>query len=103
MVTPFKEDGVLDLDGATQLATHLVDSGCDGLVLSGTTGEAPTTTDDEKLALLRTVPATSAAPGPRAASSSPAVTSGAGTRVPAAAAMASTAALTVGISLTGQS
>ena len=40
---------------ATRLATHLVDSGCDGLVLSGTTGESPTTTDDEKLALLRAV------------------------------------------------
>ena len=55
MVTPFKPDGSLDLDTAIALANHLVDSGCDGLVLSGTTGESPTTTDDEKLALLRTV------------------------------------------------
>jgi 4-hydroxy-tetrahydrodipicolinate synthase len=55
MVTPFKPDGSLDLDTATKLATHLVDAGCDGLVLSGTTGESPTTTDDEKLALLRAV------------------------------------------------
>ncbi|MGW4095651.1 4-hydroxy-tetrahydrodipicolinate synthase [Mycobacterium sp. NPDC004974] len=55
MVTPFKPDGSLDLDAAAQLANHLIDAGCDGLVLSGTTGESPTTTDDEKLALLRTV------------------------------------------------
>jgi 4-hydroxy-tetrahydrodipicolinate synthase len=55
MVTPFKPDGSLDLDTAARLATHLVDAGCDGLVLSGTTGESPTTTDDEKIALLRAV------------------------------------------------
>jgi 4-hydroxy-tetrahydrodipicolinate synthase len=55
MVTPFKADGSVDLDTATKLANHLVDAGCDGLVLSGTTGESPTTTDDEKLALLRAV------------------------------------------------
>src|SRR6516225_6850040 len=55
MVTPFKADGALDLDAAARLATHLIDSGCDGLVVSGTTGESPTTSDDEKLALLRTV------------------------------------------------
>lgn len=55
MVTPFKPDGSLDLDAAARLANRLVDAGCDGLVLSGTTGESPTTTDDEKLALLRTV------------------------------------------------
>ena len=55
MVTPFKPDGSLDRDAAARLATHLVDAGCDGLVLSGTTGESPTTTDDEKLALLRAV------------------------------------------------
>lgn len=55
MVTPFKPDGSVDFDIATKLATHLVDAGCDGLVLSGTTGESPTTTDDEKLALLRAV------------------------------------------------
>jgi 4-hydroxy-tetrahydrodipicolinate synthase len=55
MVTPFKPDGSLDTDAAARLATHLVDSGCDGLVLNGTTGESPTTTDDEKIAVLRTV------------------------------------------------
>jgi 4-hydroxy-tetrahydrodipicolinate synthase len=56
MVTPFKADGALDLDGAQQLATHLVDS-CshDGLVINGTTGEAPTTTDAEKADLVRAV------------------------------------------------
>jgi 4-hydroxy-tetrahydrodipicolinate synthase len=55
MVTPFKPDGSLDTETAARLATRLVDSGCDGLVLSGTTGESPTTTDDEKVALLRAV------------------------------------------------
>jgi 4-hydroxy-tetrahydrodipicolinate synthase len=55
MVTPFTADGELDLDAAQSLATHLVDLGHDGLVVSGTTGEAPTTTDAEKDALLRAV------------------------------------------------
>ncbi|GAA1836791.1 4-hydroxy-tetrahydrodipicolinate synthase [Microlunatus capsulatus] len=56
MVTPFAEDGALDLDAAAALAVHLVDEqGHDGLVLSGTTGESPTTTDAEKAALLRVV------------------------------------------------
>ena len=55
MVTPFKPDGSLDTDAAARLAAHLVDAGCDGLVLSGTTGESPTTSDDEKLALIRAV------------------------------------------------
>jgi 4-hydroxy-tetrahydrodipicolinate synthase len=55
MVTPFAPDGSLDLPAAARLANHLVDGGCDGLVLSGTTGESPTTTDAEKLALLRAV------------------------------------------------
>jgi 4-hydroxy-tetrahydrodipicolinate synthase len=55
MVTPFKADGSLDTDTAARLATHLVDSGCDGLVISGTTGESPTTTDAEKSLLLRAV------------------------------------------------
>lgn len=55
MVTPFHTDGGLDLDGAQQLATYLVDHGNDGLVISGTTGESPTTTDDEKDRLLRAV------------------------------------------------
>jgi len=55
MVTPFGPDGSLDTAAAARLANHLVDAGCDGLVVSGTTGESPTTTDDEKLTLLRTV------------------------------------------------
>jgi 4-hydroxy-tetrahydrodipicolinate synthase len=55
MVTPFAPDGALDIPAAVRLAHHLVDDGCDGLVLSGTTGESPTTTDAEKLALLRAV------------------------------------------------
>jgi 4-hydroxy-tetrahydrodipicolinate synthase len=55
MVTPFDDDGGMDLDGAARLAEHLVDGGCDGLVISGTTGESPTTTDAEKEQLLRAV------------------------------------------------
>jgi len=55
MVTPFDVDGRLDLDAAQRVATHLVDGGCDGLVISGTTGESPTTTDGEKDDLLRAV------------------------------------------------
>jgi 4-hydroxy-tetrahydrodipicolinate synthase len=55
MVTPFTEDGSLDLDAAQRLATHLVDAGNDGLVISGTTGESPTTSDDEAARLLQAV------------------------------------------------
>lgn len=55
MVTPFGPDGSLDLVTAKKVATHLVDAGCDGLVVSGTTGESPTTTDAEKTALLGAV------------------------------------------------
>jgi 4-hydroxy-tetrahydrodipicolinate synthase len=55
MVTPFHDEGGLDLDGAARLAAHLVDEGCDGLVISGTTGESPTTTDAEKEQVLRAV------------------------------------------------
>jgi 4-hydroxy-tetrahydrodipicolinate synthase len=51
MVTPFAADGSLDLRGARTLARHLVEHGSEGLVLAGTTGEAPTLSDDEKLAL----------------------------------------------------
>jgi 4-hydroxy-tetrahydrodipicolinate synthase len=51
MVTPFDDDGALDLDGARTLARHLAEHGNDGLVVAGTTGEAPVLTDDEKLAL----------------------------------------------------
>jgi 4-hydroxy-tetrahydrodipicolinate synthase len=56
MVTPFRSDGSLDTEGAARLATHLVDEQeHDGLVINGTTGESPTTTDAEKDALLRAV------------------------------------------------
>ncbi|MGP3991415.1 4-hydroxy-tetrahydrodipicolinate synthase [Streptomyces sp. 3N207] len=56
MVTPFDAAGELDVEGARRLAVHLVDEGgCEALVLSGTTGEAPTTSDDEKTALVRAV------------------------------------------------
>lgn len=55
MVTPFTPEGALDLDGAAALAVRLVEQGCDGLVLSGTTGESPTTTDEEQTELLRAV------------------------------------------------
>jgi 4-hydroxy-tetrahydrodipicolinate synthase len=55
MVTPFHDDGSLDLEGAVALARWLVDHGNDGLVLAGTTGEAPTLTDDEKVVLWEAV------------------------------------------------
>lgn len=56
MVTPFADDGSVDIDGAQRLASHLVDEGGnDGLVISGTTGESPTTSDEEKDRLLRAV------------------------------------------------
>jgi 4-hydroxy-tetrahydrodipicolinate synthase len=56
MVTPFDVSGDLDLDAAVRLATYLVDEqGNDGLVISGTTGESPTTSDQEKSELLRAV------------------------------------------------
>lgn len=55
MVTPFDAEGRLDLARAEQLAAHLVDLGNDGLVLNGTTGESPTTTDTEKAELVRAV------------------------------------------------
>ncbi|ANW17761.1 4-hydroxy-tetrahydrodipicolinate synthase [Streptomyces clavuligerus] len=55
MVTPFTADGALDLDGAQRLATHLVDAGNDGLIVNGTTGESPTTSDAEKDRLVRAV------------------------------------------------
>ncbi|MFH5206802.1 4-hydroxy-tetrahydrodipicolinate synthase [Antrihabitans sp. NCIMB 15449] len=55
MVTPFTSEGKLDIDAGVRLADHLVAHGCDGLVLAGTTGESPTTTETEKLELLRAV------------------------------------------------
>ncbi len=56
MVTPLRPDGSLDVPGAARLAAHLVDEqGNDGLVIHGTTGESPTTTDAEKETVLRAV------------------------------------------------
>lgn len=55
MVTPFDSNGELDCDAGRKLAAHLVDHGIDSLVLAGTTGESPTTTVEEKLALLKAV------------------------------------------------
>ncbi|AXT85205.1 4-hydroxy-tetrahydrodipicolinate synthase [Aeromicrobium sp. A1-2] len=55
MVTPFTREGELDLDAAQKVAAHLVDQGSDGIVVSGTTGESPTTTVDEDGRLLRAV------------------------------------------------
>ncbi len=51
MVTPFDERGAIDEDAAVALMHHLVANGSDGLVLSGTTGEASTLTDPEKIRL----------------------------------------------------
>jgi 4-hydroxy-tetrahydrodipicolinate synthase len=55
MVTPFTAEGAVDLDGAAALASRLVDDGCDGLVVSGTTGETSTLEDSEKEDLFRVV------------------------------------------------
>jgi 4-hydroxy-tetrahydrodipicolinate synthase len=55
MVTPFDRDGALDLDAAAKLARWLADHGNDGLVVAGTTGEAPTLSETEKVDLWRAV------------------------------------------------
>lgn len=55
MVTPFHGDGSLNLDGARRLARWLQDNGNDGLVVAGTTGEAPVLTDEERLSLIGAV------------------------------------------------
>lgn len=56
MITPMASDGPVDYDGAARLATYLVDEmHSEGLVVNGTTGEAPTTTDEEKERLIRVV------------------------------------------------
>ncbi len=57
MVTPFADDGSLDVDEAVRLARWLAENGNDGLVVSGTTGESSTLTDDEKLTLWREIAA----------------------------------------------
>jgi len=55
MVTPMRPDGSVDLDAAQALAEHLVDHGADGLVVTGTTGETSTLTDEENVAMFRAV------------------------------------------------
>ena len=55
MVTPFKDDGAVDIDGGRELARYLIEHGSHGVVVNGTTGESPTTDDQEKLELLRAV------------------------------------------------
>ncbi|MFN2594330.1 MAG: 4-hydroxy-tetrahydrodipicolinate synthase [Actinomycetota bacterium] len=55
MVTPFDQDSQLDLTAARSLAKHLVEHGSDGLVVCGTTGESPTLTHNEKLALFEAI------------------------------------------------
>src|ERR1700731_3533246 len=76
MITPMTSDGAVDYDGAARLAEYLVtDMRNDGLVINGTPGEAPTTTDEEKERLLRVVLETV---GSRAK-----VVAGVGTNIPA--------------------
>src|SRR5689334_21280323 len=55
MVTPFHDDGSVDLESAARVAEHLADHGHDGVVVSGTTGESPTTTTEEDGRILRAV------------------------------------------------
>ena len=55
MVTPFDVDGEVDFEAARRVARHLVENGSHGIVVAGTTGESPTLSDDEKLALLEAV------------------------------------------------
>jgi 4-hydroxy-tetrahydrodipicolinate synthase len=55
MVTPMRNDGSIDLDGAQRLAIHLVNTGHNGIVVSGTTGESPTTHAPEKVDLIHAV------------------------------------------------
>ncbi|MCB1253110.1 MAG: 4-hydroxy-tetrahydrodipicolinate synthase [Austwickia sp.] len=55
MVTPFKPDGSLDLDGARAVVEHLLANGHDGIVVNGTTGESATLSDDESVTMMRVV------------------------------------------------
>ncbi len=55
MVTPFNDDLSIDWAGVEKLAAHLVSTGHDGIVVNGTTGEAPTTSDDEKIEIIKVV------------------------------------------------
>src|SRR5215217_2831582 len=51
IATPFREDDGVDIDAFRRLCLHLVENGSDGVVVTGTTGEAPTLSDDERIAL----------------------------------------------------
>jgi len=55
MVTPFKDDLAIDWASVEKIAAHLVSTGHDGIVLNGTTGEAPTTSDEEKVEIIKVV------------------------------------------------
>lgn len=55
MVTPFKDDLSIDWSGVEKLAQHLLSTGHDGIVVNGTTGEAPTTSDEEKIEIIKVV------------------------------------------------
>jgi 4-hydroxy-tetrahydrodipicolinate synthase len=55
MVTPFKDDLSIDWAGVEKLAAHLQSTGHDGIAVNGTTGEAPTTSDDEKIEIIKVV------------------------------------------------
>ena len=55
MVTPFNDDLSIDWAGVEKLAAHLQSTGHDGIVVNGTTGEAPTTSDDEKIEIIKVV------------------------------------------------
>lgn len=57
MVTPMRPDGTISEPGLTNLVEHLLDTGCDGIVVGGTTGEAPTLTEAEGARLVRAVAA----------------------------------------------
>jgi len=55
MVTPFDADGQVELGAAQKIAAWLLDNGSEGLVVTGTTGEGPTLTDQEKIGVWRAV------------------------------------------------
>lgn len=55
MITPFKDDLSIDWNGVERLAQHLIETGHDGIVVNGTTGEAPTTSDEEKIEIIKVV------------------------------------------------
>ena len=55
MITPFSKDGAIDWAGVEKLAAHLISTGHDFIVVNGTTGEAPTTSDEEKIEIIKVV------------------------------------------------